>query len=126
MTGSARETSYQFQTTGMSADLNSGILSRYEQARSWIDVNLGGPILNDHLYFYGSYYRPKNERENAANLYGPLPSYKSTRNEGFGKLTITPTQSVLLNLSYRDSKRVEEFVKSHPESPEPPDQEMAS
>jgi hypothetical protein len=102
------EASFQFQTAGMSAGLNSGILSRYEQDRSWLNASLGGPVINDTLYFYGSYYRPEQKRDNRANLYGDLPSYDSTRNEGFGKLTITPLQSVLLNLSYRDSKRVDE------------------
>jgi hypothetical protein len=102
------ELSYQFQTKGMSADLDSGILSRYEQDRSWINVSLGGPILSDRLYFFGSYYRPEYTRKNAANLYGELPEFNSTRNEGFGKLTIAPVQSLLLNLSYRDSKRVDE------------------
>ena len=101
------DASYQFQTAGMSAGLNSGILSRYEQDRSWLNVSLGGPIVSDHLYFYGSYYRPEQDRNNRANLYGDLPPYKSTRNEGFGKLTITPIQSMLFNLSYRDSKRVD-------------------
>ncbi len=101
------EASFQFQTSGMSAGLNSGILSRYQQDRTWLNVSLGGPVVNDTLYFYGSYYRPEQKRDNRANLYGDLPSYDSTRNEGFGKLTITPTQSMLFNLSYRDSKRVD-------------------
>ena len=91
----------------MVADLNSGIQSRYEQDRDWLNASLGGPILKDRLYFFGSYYRPTLTRSNAANLYGPLPGYDSTRNEGFGKLTFTPTKSVLLNASYRESKRVE-------------------
>ena len=30
-------------------------------------------------------------------------AYKRTRNEGFGKLTFTPNNSVLVNFSYRDS-----------------------
>ena len=101
------DASYQFQTAGMSAGLNSGILSRYEQDRTWWTAGLGGPILTDHVYFYGSYYRPEQERDNRANLYGDLPKYDSTRNEGFGKLTITPITSVLLNGTYRDSKRVD-------------------
>ena len=101
------EGSYQFQRASMSAGLNSGILSRYQQNRTWWNASIGGPILNDILYFYGSYYRPEQNRDNQANLYGSLPPYESTRNEGFGKLTITPIQSVLLNLSYRDSKRVD-------------------
>ncbi|HET9317800.1 MAG TPA: carboxypeptidase regulatory-like domain-containing protein, partial [Vicinamibacteria bacterium] len=101
------QASYQFQTAGMAADLNSGIRSRYEQDRSWINANLGGPVVKDKLYFYGSYFRPEKSRDNATNLYGELPDFDSTRNEGFGKLTFTPSQSLLLNLSYRDSKRVE-------------------
>ncbi len=55
--------SYQFQTKGMAADLTSGIQSRYEQDRDWMNANLGGPILKDRLYFYGSYYRPTNTQD---------------------------------------------------------------
>ena len=101
------QVSYLFQNNAMSADLESGSQSRYEQNRDWLNVNLGGPVIGDRLYFYGSYYRPTSDRENRANLYGELPNYESTRNEGFGKLTFTPTKSILLNASYRDSKRVD-------------------
>jgi hypothetical protein len=100
--------SYQLQSAGMSSDLNSGVRSRYEQDRSWFNVNLGGPVVKDRLYFYGSYYRPTKSRENRSNNYGELPEYESIRNEGFGKLTYTPTNSILLNFSYRESKRVDE------------------
>jgi len=101
----AGQFSYQFQTENMAADLTSGAQSRYQADRSWLDANVGGPILKDRLFFYGSYYRPENTRNNRANLYGELPQYESTRNEGFGKVTFTPTHSVLVNASYRDSKR---------------------
>jgi hypothetical protein len=97
--------SYQIQRAGMAAGLDADVLSRFEQNRSFLTANLGGPVLKDKLYFYASYYRPEKDRENQANLYGDLPQYESTRNEGFGKLTFTPTNSVLLNVSYRDSKR---------------------
>ena len=99
---------YRLQNHNMSSDLKSGSASRFEQDKNWITAGIGGPLVKDRLYFYGSYYRPTNSRENRANLYGPLPSYKSTRNEGFGKLTFTPTSSVLLNVSYRQSKRLDE------------------
>lgn len=102
------EVSYRLQNSGMAADLKSGSLSRYEQDKDWITGGLGGPLVKDKLYFYGSYYRPAISRDNRANLYGPLPQYKSTRNEGFGKLTFTPTSKILLNLSYRQSKRLDE------------------
>ncbi len=59
------------------------------------------------MFFYGSYYRPQRNRQNTATAYGPVPEYDSVRNEGFGKLTITPTNSSLVNLSYRDSHRID-------------------
>ncbi len=98
---------YRLQTQDMSANLKSGTRTRYDQDRAWATAGLGGPILKDRLYFYGSYYRPTVERANQANSYGELPDYKSTRNEGFGKLTFTPSSSILLNASYRYSKRLE-------------------
>jgi hypothetical protein len=101
------ELSYQLQTKGMAAELTSGAESRYEQDRDWLNASLGGPILKDRLYFFGSYYRPTKSRSNAANLYGELPGYDYTRNEGFGKLTFTPTKTILLNATYRESKSVE-------------------
>ena len=101
------ELSYQLQTKGMASELDSGIQSRFERDRDWLNASVGGPVLKDRLYFYGSYYRPTITKDNQANLYGDLPGYESTRNEGFGKVTFTPTSSILLNASYRDSKRVE-------------------
>lgn len=101
--------SYQLQNSNMSADVKSptASLSRYEQDLAWTTVNAGGPVIPNKLYFYGSYYRPTRNRDNAANLYGELPNYESVRNEGFGKLTFTPTNSVLLNASYRHSHRLD-------------------
>jgi hypothetical protein len=99
--------SFQLQDNEMAADIDSGSPSRYEQDLSWLTANFGGPVLRDRLYFYGSYYRPERTRENRANLYGDLPPYESVRNEGFGKLTFTPISSLLLNFSYRHSKRTE-------------------
>lgn len=100
--------SFQFLQPEMVAELKIGSASRYEQSRTWINVNAGGPVIPNKLFFYGSYYRPERQRDNQANRYGDLPDYTSTRNEGFGKLTYSPLSSVLLNASYRDSKRVDE------------------
>lgn len=101
------EIGFQLQNHQMAAALKSGTLSRYEQDRSWTMASVGGPILPSRLNFYGSYYRPESTRDNRANLYGDLPQYQSTRNEGFGKLTFTPLNTMLLNFSFRDSHRLD-------------------
>ena len=100
--------SFQIQNDAMAAPLSSGSASRFEQDNTWLNVNAGGPVMPGKVFFYGSYYRPQESRDNAANDYGALPDYTSTRNEGFGKLTITPTNSTLINASYRDSRRANE------------------
>ena len=99
--------SYQLQNNAMSAGLENGSLSRYEQDRAWLTLNAGGPVIPNKAYFYGSYYRPTRTRQNAANLYGTLPNYESIRNEGFAKFTITPINQVLLNVSWRQSHRLD-------------------
>lgn len=99
------EVKYQIQTDAMAADLQSGSASRYEQDRGWASAGIGGPVVRERLFFYGSYYRPTSTRDNASNLYGAVPTFDSTRNEYFGKLTYTPTSNILLNGSYRDSDR---------------------
>lgn len=101
------ELGFQWQGDNMVAALDSGSASRYELDRSWLTANIGGPVVPEKLFFYASYYRPQNSRANRANLYGELPEYERTRNEGFGKLTFSPVNSVLLNVSYRDSHRLD-------------------
>jgi hypothetical protein len=90
----------------MVSALQNGGVSSYAQNQGWLTANIGGPVIPKKAYFYASYYRPTVTRSNAANLYGALPGYQSTRNEGFGKLTLTPASSVLLNLSWRQSHRL--------------------
>ena len=97
--------SYQFQDDKMAAELKNGSQSKYEANKDWVDLNIGGPILKDRAFFYASFYRPSVNRVNRANVYGELPDYDSTRNEGFGKVTVTPVSGTLFNASYRDSKR---------------------
>jgi hypothetical protein len=103
----AGEVSYQNRNHNFVANQSGAQLLTYQEDRDWSTVNLGGPLFPDRLYFYGSYYRPDARRENQANLYGALPQYERKRNEAFGKLTYTPTQSWLINGSYRDSHTVE-------------------
>jgi hypothetical protein len=99
------QVSYQVQDQSFTSDQKTASAARFDQDKSWITLGVGGPILRDRLFFYGSYYRPEVEQENRENLYGVAPTYKSERNEGFGKLTFTPTNNLLLHGSYRKSER---------------------
>ena len=99
--------SYQIQNDALTSEVTSAVLSTYDRDRAWATLNIGGPILRERLFFYGSYYRPTVTDEGSANVYGPTPDYEDTRNEYFGKLTYTPTQTLLFNGSYRDSERTE-------------------
>ncbi len=101
------ELGYQVLRHGMIAAQKGTINTTFQQDRDWGTANLGGPILSDRLFFFGSYYRPIYTKSNQANLYGPLPRFKSTRNEEFGKLTFTPTEAWLINGSYRYSHRID-------------------
>jgi len=98
---------YQELNHGFIADQKGTQNLIYQNNSNWATANVGGPILQDRLFFYGSYYRPYATRANSSNLYGALPQYKLTRNEEFGKLTFTPTQSWLLNGSWRHSHEVQ-------------------
>jgi hypothetical protein len=97
------EVGYQVLRHSFVASKATTTNSKYNQDRDWTTLNFGGPILADHLFFYGSYYRPIYNQSNQSNLYGDLPEYRDYRNEGFGKLTFTPTANWLINGSYRDS-----------------------
>ena len=96
----------QFETPGMSNEQTGGV-SRHDMKRSWTSANLGGPIVPNKLFFYGSYFRPTRSREGSTNAYGELPDFEYNRNEGFGKATLTPSSNILINGSDRDSKRDE-------------------
>jgi hypothetical protein len=99
--------SYQFQNAGMTANTVNNTVSKYDAMHGWFDLSGGGPIIKDKAFFYASYYRPEISRANGSNLYGTLPDYDSTRNEGYVKLTVQPTHAILVNGSYRDSHRLD-------------------
>lgn len=103
----AGEVEFEALNHNFIASQSGTVNSIFQNDQNWSTVNLGGPILADRLFFYGSYYRPTIARNDQSNLTGPLPNFKSTRNEEFGKLTFTPTSSSLINGSYRNSSRSE-------------------
>jgi hypothetical protein len=98
------ELSYRLQDASLTAD-QEGEVTTFDEDRDWITLNAGGPIVEENLFLYGSYYRPTRTRGNQANAYGAVPDFESTRDEYFGKLTWTPRGDVLINGSYRDSSR---------------------
>lgn len=108
--------SYQIQPESTVATRETTSASVFEEDKDWAVANVGGPIVKDRLFFYTSYYRPTSTRQNRANLYGEVPDYKSTRDEFFGKLTYSATDSILLNGSYRTSSRTNEHESVSSES----------
>ena len=97
------ELSYQIQTDSMTSAVTEDTEATSDPNFDWLVANIGGPIIPEMLYFYASYYRPTEDQTNRANVYGERPDYTSTRDEFFGKLTFTPTNSLLFSGSYRDS-----------------------
>lgn len=94
---------YKLQNSNFSASPEAGTIQ--DTDRSWITASLAGPLIQDQLFFYGSYYRPEVTGDSKVTAYGPAKNFKSVRDEYFGKLTWAPTADWLLNLSYRDSDR---------------------
>lgn len=101
----AGEVSYQLQSADWTSDRELTTASVFDEDKDWLVASLGGPIWKDNLYFYTSYYKPTVTRENRSNVYGPVGDFESDRDEIYGKLTFTPTDSILLHGSYRDSDR---------------------
>ncbi len=99
------ELGYQIQTAGMTAERKNVTAKVFDEEKSWITANVGGPVVKDKLFFYGSYYRPVVTQQNSSNALGDVPDYKSTRDEYFGKLTFAPTSNLTLDASYRTSDR---------------------
>lgn len=64
-------------------------------------VGVGGPLIHDHLFAYGStnFYRLK--ETDRVNSLGPIPDSNFDINEYFIKLSTTPSQNVLMDASYR-------------------------
>ena len=99
--------SYQVQTDSMTSDLDTGSAAEFDEDRDWTVASIGGPVVQDNLFFYASYYSPTRSRDNASNAYGEVPDFDDDRDEYFAKLTFTPTANLLINASYRDSDRTQ-------------------
>ena len=83
------------------------IILNHELNKSWLIGSVSGPIIEDQLFFYGSFYQPEEDRVNKETAYGETKDYSSERKEYFGKLTYAPIDDLLLNFSYRTSDKTE-------------------
>jgi hypothetical protein len=100
------ELEYKVENKDMRADFKRrDNPATFDDDRAWLNVNVGGPLIKDRLYFYTSFYRPEYDRTNGANAYGDVPDYNSTRDEIFGKLTWSPTDNITIDASMRTSER---------------------
>jgi len=98
------EVSYQQQSASMTGERETGDSpAEFDEDKTWSTLSLGGRSIRDRLYFYTSYYRPEADRSNVANAYGGVPDFDDSRDEFFGKLTLSLTDSILLDGSYRTS-----------------------
>jgi hypothetical protein len=100
------EASFQTQSSSMTGSLDNGDSpASFDEDRTWTTLSVGGPILRDRLFFYGSYYRPDSQRSNGTNAYGAVPDFENIRDEFFGKLTFAPMDNILIDASFRTSEK---------------------
>ena len=94
------EARLEWQPSDLSADSKDATLDRhFEKFRP--GVALGGRIIPDHLFFYASANFFRQTEKDRVNNTGPVPDSEFNQDELFGKLTITPVSSILLEGSYR-------------------------
>lgn len=93
---------YRLQKGSWQADDEDGLST--EDDIGFVTVGVGGPLIRDQLYFYGSYYTRDDSKESGTNARGALPNITNEREEYFGKFTWTPTADILINASYRTSE----------------------
>ena len=94
-----------YKTRIFVADKDDEAGTAFEIDNSWLTASISGPVIQDELFFYASYYRPEKTREGKITSYGDAKDYESTREEYYGKLTWAPTDDFLFNLSMRSSDR---------------------
>ena len=94
---------YELQDPNLRSKNRDGV--RSEDTETWLTASASGPLIEDTLFFYGSYFGPTKKEDDRENAYGRVKDYTSDRNEYFGKLTWAPTDNILINGSFRTSER---------------------
>lgn len=103
----AGELSYIAVPSSMVARRPAGSTQAFETNSTYAIASVGGPIVKERLFFFASFYSPKDTRKNGSNLYGPVPEFSTNHTEYFGKLTYSPLSNLLLHVSHRRSKHTE-------------------
>ncbi len=70
-------------------------------SRTFGSGSLGGPIVKNRLFFYGSALWSETETTNRTNALGAVPDRTVRTDEFFGKLTGQPTQTMFINGGFR-------------------------
>jgi len=96
---------YKIQDKNFVSDKDDIDGTSYDTDKTWLIGTISGPIIEDELFFYGSFYQPEEDRLNKETAYGETKDYSSERKEYFGKLTYAPIDDLLLNFSYRTSEK---------------------
>jgi hypothetical protein len=90
----------EFQPASFVADNDHGSVQNTTD-RQIPAVSLGGPLVHDRLWFYGSAGFPTLTTTDRANNIGRIPDKKDETDEYFLKLTANPTQSMSLSANAR-------------------------
>ncbi|HEX4959487.1 MAG TPA: TonB-dependent receptor [Thermoanaerobaculia bacterium] len=101
------EARYEYQPASfVSANKNSTVKNTTDQ--DFAGISLGGPLVHDHFWFYGSASRPSITTTDRTNNLGSVPDEKLITKEYFGKLTANPTEQHFLTFGLRHRDRTDE------------------
>ena len=73
-------------------------------------VALGGPILHDKAFFYGSAQASMIDTTERSNNLGPVPDREQRTYDYFGKITAAPANQHFLSAGYRSRPNTDEFA----------------
>ena len=102
--------SVEYSPVDWTADSTDPTLQRSKFERFRPGVQIGGPLWRDRIFFYGSANLNRVSEKDRVNQFGSepnnpvenvLPDADTDTDEFFGKLTMNPSSSILIDASYR-------------------------